>query len=531
MRRAVILLAMMGASLAAQPASIEGTVVDQTTGKPLDRIHIAFLKGSGRENTDEAYGAMSDSAGHFSVAGMPPGRYRVLAERTGFGHVADGAGVSLKEGQQLTDPKVTMVRASMVTGRVVDQYGDPVPQTNVQIIPPASAKLSAFVGVRQFVQSNSRGEFRILTGPGKYYLEAMPERSGTEGPPEVRSDGTADAIYGPTFYPSAATKDRASVVEVAAGHDVDGLEIHLTAQVSQRPLSVSGTVTGMPAFMGIIVLFMPPNGENSMAYTGPDGKFSISGLAPGTYDVIARSGSNKKVLMGRTRVTLDTSDVTNLEVSLSEPGELLGTLEMVGGQTPAGKRTVALQPAGMVPFFEHASAEVDADGSVRIAGVWPGKFRLTVNPLPDTAYVKTVELDGEAVTDGVIEVAGGRVPRVKITVGLDGAVVSGKVLDKDGEAPAVPLGIFLLADPKEIKGATSTELEDGKYSFKGVRPGKYRLFALDYALLPEDSDTAQREETMQKLFAAAEEIEVRAGDRITKDLHLTAKEAVDDKKQ
>jgi hypothetical protein len=183
---------------------------------------------------------------------------------------------------------------------------------------------------------------------------------------------------------------------------------------------------------------------------------------------------------------------------------------------------------------------VDADGSFRIANVWPGKFRLIVNPLPETAYVRTVELDGAVAADGVIEVTGEGIPRLKITVGLDGALVFGKVLDKDGE-PAGSVGIFLLADPKEIKGAVGGDVEDGKYSFKGVRPGKYRLFALDYAHLPDDTDLARFEEAMQKLFAAAEEFEVRPGDRIAKDLKLTdlnhtdlnqtAKEAADGKKE
>ena len=50
--------------------------------------------------------------------------------------------------------------------------------------------------------------------------------------------------------------------------------------------------------------------------------------------------------------------------------------------------------------------------------------------------------------------------------------------------------------------------EHGKYSFQGVRPGKYRLIA---APADGDSDTA-------KLYDTAEEIEVKPGVRITKDL-------------
>jgi hypothetical protein len=55
---------------------------------------------------------------------------------------------------------------------------------------------------------------------------------------------------------------------------------------------------------------------------------------------------------------------------------------------------------------------------------------------------------------------------------------------------------------------------------KGIRPGKYRLIAVPDS---DDFDTG-------KLFEAAEEIEVRPGERITKDLKLTAMKASDAKK-
>src|SRR5580698_778099 len=114
MRRAIILLATMGASLAAQPASIEGTVVDQTTGKPLDRVHVRLASA-------EVYGATSNSLGHFSMAQVSPGKYQLRAERTGFLQSADNTAVTIKAGQQLTDLTVKMARASILTGRVVDQ--------------------------------------------------------------------------------------------------------------------------------------------------------------------------------------------------------------------------------------------------------------------------------------------------------------------------------------------------------------------------------------------------------------------------
>jgi hypothetical protein len=61
---------------------------------------------------------------------------------------------------------------------------------------------------------------------------------------------------------------------------------------------------------------------------------------------------------------------------------------------------------------------------------------------------------------------------------------------------------------------------DGAYSFADVAPGKYRLFARG-ATTPVSTDEA---------LAQAEAVELKEGDRITKDLKPIAKGAGDGKK-
>lgn len=47
-------------------------------------------------------------------------------------------------------------------------------------------------------------------------------------------------------------------------------------------------------------------------------------------------------------------------------------------------------------------------------------------------------------------------------------------------------GLVLRAAPQQIKSVRGAEVEEGKYTFRGIRPGKYRLFALDYSQLPDE---------------------------------------------
>ena len=113
---------------------------------------------------------------------------------------------------------------------------------------------------------------------------------------------------------------------------------------------------------------------------------------------------------------------------------------------------------------------------------------------------------------------------IKITVSRSGAQVSGTVLGKDGQPLLSPLVmIFLASDPSqlgEIQPDDQHRVTEGKYTIKAIRPGKYRLFALDVLTLASDAPDADTEddELMKMLFNSAEEIEIKPGDRIVKDL-------------
>ncbi len=78
----LVSLAVLSVRLAAQQTGVAGIVVDQTNGKPLERVHLTLVTGK-PENSGQVYGALSDPVGHFSIGAMNPGVYRILAERSG----------------------------------------------------------------------------------------------------------------------------------------------------------------------------------------------------------------------------------------------------------------------------------------------------------------------------------------------------------------------------------------------------------------------------------------------------------------
>jgi len=92
------------------------------------------------------------------------------------------------------------------------------------------------------------------------------------------------------------------------------------------------------------------------------------------------------------------------------------------------------------------------------------------------------------------------------------------VLDKDG-APLEGFVQVLLRSDAKIPGEEGTvRATNGKYSFQRVRPGKYHLYALDILEVASMFSGGTGEETTKLFFDAAEEIEIKADDRLTKDI-------------
>jgi hypothetical protein len=92
--------------------------------------------------------------------------------------------------------------------------------------------------------------------------------------------------------------------------------------------------------------------------------------------------------------------------------------------------------------------------------------------------------------------------------------------------------IFLASDPDDTP-LTSGVLEhpgsDGNYSIKGVAPGKYRLFALDRFQMIGAVGADGGLDMFKKLFERGEEVELKEGDRIVKDLKSVSLEDADAK--
>ncbi len=518
------LVLLTGAGLAGQTAGFGGIAVNSVTGQPLSGVHLKLFTFHSGGVIRDAYGAMSGRDGRFSVTGIPPGTYALLAERRGFVHLVTVTGaiplpsITLTAGERMTDYRLEMTPRAVMAVRVVDEYGDPVPHVMVEATPAAPhAPIAASLHGNRTAATDLRGECRISGAPGKFYLKATPS-AGTKEVPEIRTDGTSDAVYGPTWYPGATSAERASAVEVEAGGDT-GIEIRL---VRQRTLTITGTVNGIPPGTSAMVVVSSGDRADRLTTTRssvvrPDGRFALSNLPAMFYRVMGVvAGGGPHLQSQAVEIMPDGPDTVDLALVLTAGGELAGTVEIAGDAPGSAgeKRTVTLVPVGV--SMGPAAATTEPDGSFQMTGVFAGRYRVDVRPLPANGYIRSTELDGTVLPEREVDFAAGvQGSRLKITLGRDGGQLSGTVLDKGGKPLANTVAMVILAADRDHIAPNQDGLvrEGGKYSFQGIRPGRYLVFAIDAFHSGPSS-----EEDLKKLAAAAEEIEIKAGDRITKNL-------------
>lgn len=239
MRSAICCILFCGSLAAQSAARIEGTAIDSTTHQPLPGVHITLRTGS-----DDTWGAISGKDGHFSISNLPPRDYSLTAQRNGYLYLPgknagrlEGAEVVLKNGEHLTGFLVGMTARVSISGRVTDEFGDPV--QNAEVISVSATRGAQNERSGAWDRTDERGQFRLSGAPGKFFIKVTPRNRAAA---KIRSEGE-QPVYTETYYPSAANRDLAKAVEVAVGRDVAGIDVRLSRTLS---LKISGTVTGIP---------------------------------------------------------------------------------------------------------------------------------------------------------------------------------------------------------------------------------------------------------------------------------------------
>src|SRR5205807_824498 len=136
-------------------------------------------------------------------------------------------------------------RGSVVTGRIVDEFGEPMPEVQV-----AAMRYQFIQGRRQltpagrFASTNDIGEFRLFgLSPGQYYLSATwRNQNFNGGSPANRLPPGEYTLRAQLNGPSGPDAEFAIGKVTATGDDITGLVL-----TASKPSSGSGRITVDPA--------------------------------------------------------------------------------------------------------------------------------------------------------------------------------------------------------------------------------------------------------------------------------------------
>jgi len=477
---------------------VEGTVTNKLIGTPVKGAHVIYTRiASGSDPAVSPISRDTDIQGHFHLE-LVPGSYRLWVEREGFARQSYGSAVpegtgsllTVLPGQELHDIAFRITPLGALSGRVFDQDGDPLQGVGIQVL-----RVSYASGMRQLIpvagaSSNDRGEYRCYDLPaGRYFVLATPKGSPLSHPMEAGAlvPEIQDA-YVPLYYPGVIELESASAVPVPEGGDVQQIDFRLQ---SIRATTLRGRVSGTVKFDSNqvqVVLAHNDHGfasyiDRATAAVDPaTGKFEIRRVAPGSYFLVASQLIKGEVFSARVPVEI-TAGVPpeELPIHMASAVEAHGTVLMDDGSPLPGNLVVRLLPAeGLLPGPPPASA-VNSDGSVRLAGVLPGTWILSVERLPEGVWIKNVSFGDIRSAGGQLNVSASARGPLRVVLAANGGQVSGIVGDEGQPRQATVVLVPMEAELRLSLHAyrfTTTDSR-GAFIFKGVRPGGYRLFAFE----------------------------------------------------
>jgi hypothetical protein len=524
--------------------SVTGTVTSMQTGQPLKKATLHLMLVSPSQNPRESfvesgYTGMSRADGGFTFEGVEPGEYLLTGERPGYmttqygskNGLTGGSLLHLAPGQQLTDLRMPLVAQAAITGRVLDEDGDPASGMQVMVYGRVRQRAKSHYFPMSEATTDDTGSYRVANlSPGTYYVSAQSARNGMDMREMPAQPGKPDIRTVTTFYPSSLDRTGAAAVELKAGQETPGIEIRLRAvQTFHVRGKVAGDFGGSENPNRPVMLTIIPAGEASafmaffggMAGVSKDHTFDMAGVAPGSYVITNANSDGKKGLI-RQPVEVGSGDVNDVTVTELPTFAIHGSMEMQGTLAGSAKEKalesvqLILTPEEPAMMMRSPQATPKADGSFTLESVIPGKFRVLVMNEPEGVYLKSIRLGGQEMLGKTLDLtqAGGD---LHVTLRAGAAEVSGTVTAKNdaaagGTAPANGASVLLIPEDLTRDGGsfhTSGTNQRGAFMEKGVAPGTYYAVAFE----ADESLSFDDPAVLKQLVGKGVKVEVKENDK------------------
>jgi hypothetical protein len=473
---------LIASQLAPAPEVITGFVIE--AGKAIRQpVQNARLEISGSGST---LVVRTDGNGRFTFSSLTPGQYRLSVSCDGFIRQEFPKTITLGGVHQAPGILFELELAPTAAGRVLNTYGEPIPNMMVE----ALRRSYDVRGNPRFVRTataltDDRGDYRIFwLDPGEYFFHATaPPRDGI---------GSSTAIAS-TFFPGVNTPEDAKSVRLDAGREVPvDFRIRDAALWTVNGLTING-LTGRPVEAAITLT--PPDSDPGLSpYRAQTsgrypGEFSMDKVAPGSYILIAKSGSGDQEVSAFQRIEIP-SVITpppqgyGVSLSLVPPLAMAGRL-FVESPGVADLRGVSVALLSIDPDLPSPqSVFVRPDGQFVLDRVVPGSYVLEMSNLPQDLYLKAARFGQDDILEKPLVLSARDEPKpLQILLGSDGGRLQATAYNGKNELHP---GTQLVLIPEVARRSRrelyrlATSSEDGEATLRGIRPGNYKLFAWEH---------------------------------------------------
>ena len=518
-------------------AQIRGRVLAAETGNPIRRAQVRIM---GPEIMPKA--ALTDADGRFEFRDLPAGRFTLTGTKSGFVSVQygqtrpfeSGRPIEMVDKQVLDNADIVMPRGSVIAGRIVDEFGEPVPDVAVTALRQSwqNGRRRLMPAPGRIAQTNDLGQFRLYgLPPGDYYVSATMRNEGFEfmgvemlairagggaaahGP----SGSTPTSGYAPTYYPGTPSAADAQKITLIAGQENSSADFAL---VPVRLAKITGIVLGTDGkpVSGAVITLAPQSRDQfgfsmpSSARTSQEGAFTLSSVAPGDYVLQANSmqittttseggrmvmfrtfdggGPGENTEFGSLPLSVAGEDILNIVLVTAKGGSATGRVTFEDGARPSSVTGIRISAApidmdGPIAFGQ-ASSALKADGAFELKNV-AGSRVIRASNIPPGWMLKAVRLNGLDVTDTGVEFrAGDAISGLEVVLTARTTAVAGTVSGKAGTL-LKDYTVVIFADNPELWRVPNTRWvsgrrpdQEGRFKFELLPPGSYHAVAVDY---------------------------------------------------
>jgi Carboxypeptidase regulatory-like domain len=477
-------------------AVLRGQVVALDTGAPVRRAQVRVSA----QNVREARLATTDADGRFEVRELAAGRYTMTAGKGGFVTLQygqrrpgeSGTPLELADGQVLDKLLIGLPRGSVISGRVTDEFGEPVANAAVMALRYAYAG-----GARRIVPAGARdttddqGHYRLFgLPPGDYFVSAS-LRTG-----DVTDPGDEPSGYAPTYFPGTPNPSEAERVRLALAQENNSVSFGL---VATRLVRVSGQVissTGGPPPGGAVVLVPPGNARGAGAFRqggggrlDATGAFRLANVAPGRYQLQARTGLRGVGEFARIDITVGAEDVAGITLVTAPAGRVSGTVVTDTGEPlPSASQPIQVVARPATPDAPGGIGGGGGQGRISTTGAFeldaitdPRVIRVNA---PQGWMLKAITLGGQDVTDAPLDVAPGQhVTGLRVVITQKVGTLTGMVMDQR-QQPVLDATVVLFPADENLRTfqsrftRTARPDQQGNFRITPLPPGDYLAVAL-----------------------------------------------------